>query len=250
MISIKNIHELETMRKAGIIAAEALKLTGDSLKPGITTLEVDKIAHQFITQKGGKAAFLGYNGFPASICISINEEVIHGIPSNRKILSGDIVSIDLGVELKGFFADTAATFPIGDISPKALALIQTTKQCLNAAIAKMLEGNRIGDISHAVQNCAETQGFSVVKDFVGHGIGKKLHEPPEIPNYGKAGYGGRISNGMTFAIEPMINEDSHAVEILDDGWTVITKDKSLSAHFEHTVAATPNGPLVLTALEE
>ena len=250
MISIKNERELEIMRKAGQIAARALKLAGDSLKPGITTLEIDKIAYRFIKQKGGKPAFLNYNGFPATICISLNNEVIHGIPSNRKIADGDIVSIDLGVELKGFFADTACTFPVGNVSSETLKLLEITKLCLDKSIEQMVEGNRIGDISNAVQATAESAGFSVVRDFVGHGIGKKLHESPEIPNIGKAGYGQRISNGMTFAIEPMINEGNAEVEILDDDWTVVTKDGSLSAHFEHTVAATPNGPLILTALED
>ena len=250
MISTKNARELEIMRKAGIIAAQALKLVGDSLKPGITTLEVDKIAYRYITQKGAKPAFLNYNGFPSTICISINNEVIHGIPSMRKICDGDIVSVDLGTELNGFFADTAYTFAVGNVPQETQNLLNSTKLCLTNAIAQMVEGNRIGDISSAIQETAESNGFSVVKDFVGHGIGKKLHESPEVPNLGVAGYGQRILNGMTFAIEPMINAGVASVEILDDDWTVVTKDGSLSAHFEHTVAATPDGPLVLTALED
>ncbi|OJU16124.1 MAG: type I methionyl aminopeptidase [Clostridiales bacterium 43-6] len=247
MIVLKTDRELSIMREAGRISATALELVGKAVEPGVTTAELDRIAHQYILSQGAKPGFLGYGGFPASACISINDEVIHGIPSaKRKIKDGDIVSVDLGAVFEGYNGDNAATFAAGTASASAMRLMATTKESLYEGIKRAVPGGRIGDISAAIQGYVEARGYSVVRKFVGHGIGAKLHESPEVPNYGPEGRGIRLQAGMTLAIEPMINEGNPNVKILSDGWTVITTDGKLSVHFEHTVAITPNGPMILT----
>ena len=235
------------MKAACALSAQALQIAGEAVRPGVSTWEIDKIAHDYIVKHGGKPNFLGYAGYPATACISVNHQVIHGIPSKNIILKvGDIVSIDLGAELHGYNGDNAATFAVGEVSPEAQRLMDVTEQSLYKGIEQALSGGRIGDISAAVQACAEEAGFSVVREFVGHGVGRKLHEEPEVPNFGKAGHGIRLMPGMTLAIEPMINMGTPRVKTLKDGWTVETADRQLSAHFEHTVAITPNGPVILT----
>ncbi|MFI3114732.1 MAG: type I methionyl aminopeptidase [Clostridia bacterium] len=246
MITIKSEKEIEIMRQAGRIAKTALIDAGKAIKPGITTAELDAIVKKSIEDAGAIPSFLGYGGFPASACISINEEVIHGIPSSRVLNNGDIVSIDVGVYFKGFHGDNAMTFACGEISTDAKKLIDVTRQSFYEGIKFAKVGNRISDISHAIQTCAESNGFSVVTKYIGHGIGANLHESPEVPNYGKPGRGPRLVKGMTIAIEPMINEGSLDVVVLDDEWTVITIDKKLSAHYENTVLITDGEPEVLT----
>jgi len=247
MIILKTAKELVSMREACRISAGALKLVGSAVEPGVTTAELDKIAEDYIRSQGATPNFKGYGGFPATACISINNEVIHGIPkANRKIEQGDIVSVDLGALFQGYNGDNAATFAAGDISPEAKRLINTTRESLYKGIEKAVVGGRIGDISAAIQGYVEENGYSVVRDFIGHGIGTKLHEEPEVPNYGRAGHGVRLLAGMTIAIEPMVNMGDYGVRVMPDGWTVLTADGSLSAHFEHTVAITPDGPKILT----
>lgn len=246
MVVLKTTSELQKMRRAGEITAQALQLGGASLKPGITTGEVDRIIKQFIVSKGAKPSFLGYGGFPKSACISVNEEVIHGIPGKRVIQEGDIVSIDVGAFIGGYHGDTAFTFPVGEISPEKAALLAATQEALMAAIAAARPGNRIGDVGHAVQSYVEARGYSVVREYVGHGVGKEMHESPEVPNYGKPGHGVRLAAGMVIAIEPMINMGTAAIRVLGDKWTVVTQDGKPSAHFEHTVAITNDGPVILT----
>ena len=247
MIVLKTNRELALMREACRISAGALKVAGEAVQPGVTTEEIDRIAYEYIIKQGAKPNFLNYNGFPATACISINDEVIHGIPSKKRVIKeGDIVSIDLGAILNGYNGDNAATFAAGKISPEAERLINTTRESLYEGIQVAVAGGRIGDISNAVQKYCEERGFSVVRDFVGHGIGTKLHEDPAVPNYGTPGRGVRLLPGMTLAIEPMINAGGYEVRQLSDGWTVKTKDGSLSAHFEHTVAITNDGPKILT----
>ena len=247
MIVLKTNHELALMREACVISAGALKLAGEAVEPGVTTAEIDKIAFDYITKCGAEPNFLGYGGFPATACISINDEVIHGIPGkDRVIKAGDIVSIDLGAKLNGFNGDNAATFAAGDISPEAKRLCDTTRESLYVGIQKAVAGGRVGDIGSAIATYCEERGFSVVREYVGHGVGKNLHEDPSVPNYGTPGRGVRLLPGMTIAIEPMINMGKAGVKTLSDGWTVKTKDGSLSAHFEHTVAITPDGPVILT----
>ena len=247
MIVLKTNRELALMREACRISAGALRVAGEAVQPGVTTEEIDRIAYEYIIKQGAKPNFLNYNGFPATACISINDEVIHGIPSKKRIIKeGDIVSIDLGAILDGYNGDNAATFAAGKISPEAERLINTTRESLYEGIKAAVAGGRIGDISNAVQKYCEERGFSVVRDFVGHGIGTKLHEDPAVPNYGTPGRGVRLLPGMTLAIEPMINAGGYEVRQLSDGWTVKTKDGSLSAHFEHTVAITNDGPKILT----
>ena len=247
MIVLRTAKEIEMMRKACQISAEALQVAGEAVKPGITTYEIDQIAYQYIKKQGAEPNFLNYNGFPATACISINDEVIHGIPSKKRVIKeGDIVSIDLGAVLDGYNGDNAATFAAGKISPEAERLINTTRESLYKGIEAAVAGGRIGDISSAVQTYCEERGFSVVRDFVGHGIGAKLHEDPSVPNYGTPGRGVRLLPGMTLAIEPMINMGGYEVRQLSDGWTIKTKDGGLSAHFEHTVAITADGPKILT----
>ena len=216
------------------------------VKPGVTTGQIDRKIHKFILSQNAAPSFLGYGGFPASACISVNDAVIHGIPGSRVIKPGDIVSIDVGAHYKGYHADTAATFAAGEISDAAQALMQATQNALHKAIGAAIVGNRVGDLSHAVQSFIQPLGYGVVRKFVGHGIGRNMHESPEVPNFGKAGSGHRLAAGMTLAIEPMINMGDADVKILSDGWTVLTVDGSLSAHFEHTIAITENGPVILT----
>ena len=249
MIVLKTARELKLMREAGRISAMALKLVGEAVEPGVSTYELDKIAFDYIKSQGATPGFLNYNGFPASACISINNEVIHGIPSKKRIVqSGDIVSVDLGAVFEGYNGDNAATFASGDISPDARRLLETTEQSLYEGINAVKRGGRIGDIGSAVQRYVEARGYSVVRDFVGHGVGASLHESPEVPNFGKEGHGVRLMPGMTIAIEPMVNQKGYEVNTLSDGWTVVTKDGGLSAHFEHTVAVTDDGPVILTRI--
>ena len=247
MIVLKTSRELSLMKEACRISAGALKVIEQAVEPGITTGELDRIAEKYILSQGAKPNFKGYHGYPATACISINNEVIHGIPSvKRKINAGDIVSVDLGATINGYHGDNAATFAVGDISAEAKRLIDTTRESLYEGIKMARAGGRIGDISYAIQSYVEARGFSVVRDFVGHGIGTALHEAPEVPNFGTSGRGVRLLPGMTLAIEPMINLGKHSVKVMPDGWTVLTCDGSLSAHFEHTVVITPDGPEILT----
>ena len=247
MVVLKTGRELEVMKEACRISAGALKLIGQAVEPGVTTGELDALAEKYILSQGAKPNFKNYQGYPATACISINNEVIHGIPSKQRIIrEGDIVSVDLGACFEGYNGDNAATFAVGDISAEAKRLIDTTRESLYKGIEAARAGGRIGDISHAVQTYVEAAGFSVVRQFVGHGIGTKLHEAPEVPNFGNPGRGIRLMPGMTLAIEPMVNIGSYDVKTQPDGWTVLTSDGSLSAHFEHTVAITPGGPVIMT----
>ena len=249
MIVLKTNRELTLMREACRISAGALKAAGEAVQPGVTTAEIDRIAYEYIKKHGAKPSFLHLYDFPATACISINDEVIHGIPSkNRVIKEGDIVSIDLGAELEGYNGDNAATFAAGTISPEAQRLCDVTKESLYEGISKALAGGRLGDIGWAIQNYCEKHGYGVVRSFTGHGIGRKVHEDPSVPNYGTPGRGVRLLPGMTTAIEPMINQGVPGVKTMSDGWTVKTADGKLSAHFEHTIAITSNGPVILTEL--
>ena len=234
------------MRQAGRISARALKLAGEAVEPGVTTGEIDRIVRRYIESEGATPSFLGYGGFPASACISVNNEVIHGIPGHRVLKAGDIVSVDVGAHFKGFHGDNAWTYPCGDVSKEAQALMDVTRESLFEGIAQAKAGQRIGDISSAVQRYVEARGYSVVRQFVGHGVGASLHESPEVPNFGTPGRGARLLPGMTIAIEPMINAGVKEVNVLKDGWTTVTADGKLSAHFEHSVAITPDGPVILT----
>jgi len=247
MIVLKTTRELTLMREACRISAGALRVAGAAIEPGITTAEIDKIAYDYIISQGAKPNFLNYEGYPATACISINDEVIHGIPSKKRVIkAGDIVSIDLGAAINGYNGDNAATFACGDISEEAQRLIDATRESLYEGIKAAKNGNRVGDISFAVQQYVEARGYSVVREFVGHGVGASLHEAPEIPNYGRAGRGVRLVPGMTIAIEPMINLGQPQINIMPDGWTVKTADGKLSAHFEHTIAITADGPVIMT----
>ncbi len=248
MIVLKNSSELALMRIAGRISAQALQVGGEMVRPGVTTRQINQKIHNFILSQDAIPSFLGYGGFPASACISVNDTVIHGIPGDEVIEEGDIVSIDVGAVYKGFHGDNAATFPAGKISPEAQKLLDATRESLYKGIEAAVNGNRVGDISAAVERSIEPYGFGIVRKFVGHGVGKEMHESPEVPNYGVPGRGPRLAVGMTIAIEPMINLGTHDVKILSDGWTVKTADNSLSAHFEHSVAITENGPVILTKL--
>lgn len=248
MIVIRSADEIELIRKAGRMVAGALDKIRSKIRPGIRTVDLDEIARDEITRLGGEAAFKGYKGYPANICVSINDVVVHGIPSDRCLIEGDIVSVDAGVKYRGYFADGAMTFPVGKVSPEALNLIDATRDALKAGIASANAGCRLSDVSHAIQTYVESKGFSVVRAFVGHGIGTKIHESPEIPNYGKPDRGPRLQNGMILALEPMVNQGDFEVEILDDGWTAVTKDGKLSAHFEHTIAVNNDKAEVLTIL--
>ena len=234
------------MREACIISARALKLGGEAVQPGVTTGEIDRIIRQYIESMGAKPSFLGYQDYPASACISVNDVVIHGIPGNRKIREGDIVSIDVGAFYNGFHGDNAATFGAGKVSAEAQALMDATRESLYEGIKMAVAGNRVGDIGAAVQRYVEMRGYSVVRQFVGHGVGTNLHEDPSVPNFGTPGRGPKLLPGMTLAIEPMVNAGTHEVSILGDGWTTVTKDGRLSAHFEHTIAITPDGPVIMT----
>jgi methionyl aminopeptidase len=243
----KSTAEIEIMREAGRVSARALRLVGEAVAPGVTTAELDRIAEAAILEDGGIPAFKGYHGFPKTLCTSINSQVVHGIPSELvKLRSGDIISVDVGAIVDGYYGDNARTFPVGPVSETAVQLLEATKASLEAGIAETRAGNHLFDIGAAVQAVAEGAGFSVVREYVGHGIGRAMHEDPNVPNYGQAGKGPRLEVGMVLAIEPMVNEGEAAVESLPDGWTVVTRDGGLSAHFEHTVAITPDGPVVLT----
>jgi len=246
MIAIKNSRELALMKEACVISARALKLAGEAVQPGVTTGEIDRVIRGYIESQGAKPSFLGYGGFPASACISVNETVIHGIPGKRVIHEGDIVSVDVGAYLNGYHGDNAATFAAGSISPQAQALLDATRESLYEGIRAAVAGGRVGDIGAAVQRYVEVRGYSVVRQFVGHGVGTNLHEDPSVPNFSTPGRGPRLLPGMTIAIEPMINAGTHEVKILGDGWTTVTSDGKLSAHFEHTVAITRDGPVILT----
>lgn len=247
MVVIKTARELSKMKDACRISAEALRVAGQAVKPGVTTYEIDTIIRKYIEKQGATPSFLGYGGFPANACISVNNVVIHGIPSKKLVLKeGDIVSIDVGAYYGGFHGDNAYTFPCGKISAQAQNLLNATQEGLNEGIKQALVGNRIGDIGSAVQKYVEARSYSVVRDFVGHGVGAKLHEDPSVPNYGTPHRGVRLLPGMTIAIEPMVNEGKYQVRVLDDKWTTVTCDGKLSAHFEHTVAITPDGPKIMT----
>jgi len=248
MIVLKSDRELKYMRDAGKITANALEEVKKAVAPEVSTQELDRIAEKYIQRSGAKAAFKGYHGFPGNICTSINEEVVHGIPGIRRLHQGDIVSIDVGVLINDYYGDAAVTVPVGSVAPEIEKLLNVTQAALTAGIEKAISGNRLGDISNAVQTVAELNGYGVVRDYVGHGIGRKMHEDPQIPNFGKPGQGPLLKTGMTMAIEPMINLGSYEVQTLEDNWTVVTVDAKVSAHFEHTIAITPNGPEVLTRL--
>jgi methionyl aminopeptidase len=248
MIICKSASEISKMREAGRIVAEVFVLLEKSIKPGITTAGLNEIAEKYIIKRGGKPAFKGYKGFPASICASVNEEVVHGIPKARRLRDGDIISVDVGVEHDGYYGDGAVTFPVGKISEEARKLIDITKKALEVGLSYCVIGRNLYDISNAIQVEVEKANYSVVRDFVGHGIGRSMHEDPQVPNFGEPGKGPRLEEGMVLAIEPMVNMGTYEVEILSDKWTVVTEDRKLSAHFEHTVAVTKSEPLILTKL--
>ena len=250
MISLKSPREIEHMRRAGRLTAQARALAGSMVRPGVTTHEIDAAVRKFIESHGAKPSFLGYGGFSGSACISINEQVIHGIPGPRKLQEGDIVSIDVGAYLEGFHGDCAATFPCGEVSDEAMELIRVTEQSFWEGIKLARAGNRVFDISHAVQQYVESHGCSVVRDFVGHGVGAKLHEAPEVPNFGPAGHGPRLQPGMTIAVEPMVCAGDWRVKVLKDGWTTVSADGSLTAHYENTILITDGEPEVLTWAED
>lgn len=246
MIILKSPREIEQMAHACRIVAQVLKRVAESVQPGVTTLELDTLAEELAKRYDARPAFKGYCGYPHALCCSVNEQVVHGMPNQKILTEGDILSLDFGVVFEGFYGDAAVTLPVGTVSREAKRLIDVTRESLYKAIDEALPGNRLSDISHAVQTCAEKNGFSVVRDFVGHGIGRNLHESPQIPNFGVPGRGVLLKPGMVLAIEPMINEKHFDVKILSDGWTAVTRDGSLSAHFEHTVAICDDGPRILT----
>jgi methionyl aminopeptidase len=245
----KSQAEIDKMARAGKVVRECLDLLGGEVRPGVTTGELDRLADQFIRSKGGVPTFKGYRGFPGSICASPNDMVVHGIPGRKRLREGDILGVDVGVTMDGYIADAAATYPVGRISDQARELLQVTEEALWRGIAQCRVGNRVGDISHAVQMHAEAHGFSVVESMVGHGVGREMHEDPQVPNFGPPGQGPELREGMVLAIEPMLNAGGHEVELGDDSWAIYTRDGSLSAHFEHTVAITKDGPRPLTAAE-
>jgi methionyl aminopeptidase len=248
MIIVKSPREIEQLKRSNAIVAEVFEKLKKMIEPGITTKELDQVAEEYILLKGGRPAFKGYRGFPATLCISINEEVVHGIPGQRRLKEGDIVSLDVGVDFVGYFGDAAITLPVGEVDPEAKRLLEVTEKALYIGIEIAKRGNRLFDISYAIQRWVESHGFSVVRDFVGHGIGKDLHEEPQIPNFGAPHQGPRLEKGMVFALEPMVNEGTYEVRILSDGWTVVTADGKRSAHFEHTIAITEDGAEILSAL--
>jgi methionyl aminopeptidase len=248
MIIIKSAAEIESMRTVNQMTARLREALAEQVRPGITTGELDSFAREMIREMGGVSAFYGYHGYPGQICVSINDEVVHGIPGRRVIHEGDIVSIDQGIAFGGFIGDTAITVAVGKISEEDQRLLDVTKASLDAGVAQAVEGNRLGDISYAIQRTAEEAGYSIVRDFVGHGIGRDMHEDPQIPNFGKPRHGVRLKAGMTLAIEPMVNIGGAKVKVLDDNWTAVTKDGSNSAHFEHTVAVGKTAPDILTQL--
>jgi methionyl aminopeptidase len=248
MVILKSPEEIEKMRESNAIVADVLALMRELVEPGITTLELDRRAEEAARSRGSVPAFKGYGGFPFSLCTSVNEEVVHGFPSKRELKEGDIVSLDFGVCYNGYFGDSAVTIPVGSISESARRLMKVTKESLDQGISNAVPGNRLGDISNAVQRHVEAAGFSAVRDYVGHGIGKNLHEDPPIPNFGPPGRGILLKAGMVIAIEPMINQGTYEVDVKQDGWTVVTRDGKLSAHFEHTLAITDEGPRVLSVV--
>jgi methionyl aminopeptidase len=246
MIQLKSPREITKMREAGRIVAEVLDLISENIRPGITTKELDRLAADHFKKRKAKAAFLGYQGFPAHICASIDDEVVHGIPGERKLVEGQIISIDVGSIIDGYYGDAARSFGVGEIEPEAKKLLDVTEKSLHLGIDQCRIGGHLGDIAAAIQTFCEAQGFSVVRDLVGHGIGRKMHEEPQVPNYGVPGTGIELKEGLVVAIEPMINAGGYDIRILPDGWTIVTADGSNSAHFEHTVAVTANGPEILT----
>ncbi|HHT62291.1 MAG: type I methionyl aminopeptidase [Bacillota bacterium] len=248
MITLKTDRQIKLMREAGRIVAETHELLAKMIKPGVTTKELDQAAEEYIRSRGAIPAFKGYNGFPGSICASVNDEVVHGIPGLRKLENGDIISIDIGAVKNGFVGDSAVTHPVGTVSKDKLKLLKVTEESLLEGIKYAIPGNRLSDISHAIQTYVEKNGFSVVRDYVGHGIGENMHEDPQIPNFGRPGHGPRLEKGMTLAIEPMVNMGTYRVRTLLDNWTVVTLDGQCSAHFEHTIAITQSGPEILTII--
>jgi len=250
MVIRKSRDELDKMRRAGLIVAETLRELRRMVEPGISTRQLDAYAEKKIRAAGAYPTFKHYRKFPASICASLNDEVVHGIPSDRKLREGDIIKIDCGATLDGYVGDAAITVPVGKVSPDIENLLEVTRASLFRAMEKMVPGNRLYDVSYAVQEFVEEKGFSVVRDFCGHGVGQQMHEDPQVPNYGRPGTGPRLKDGWVLAIEPMVNSGTHEVKILEDGWTVKTKDGKASSHFEHTIAVTEDGPVVMTALED
>lgn len=252
MIYLKSRAEIEKMRRANVIVAEVLAVLKETVRPGMTTLELDTLAERLTLEKGAKPAFKGYavgdKVFQHSLCTSVNEEIVHGVPSKRVLKEGDILGMDFGVVYEGFYGDSAVTVGLGQVGPEAGRLMQVTETALSEGIEMLREGNRLGDLGSTIQGIAERSGYSVVREFVGHGIGKKLHEEPPVPNYGEAGKGHRLRAGMVLAVEPMVNAGKKEIAILDDGWTAVTRDRSLAAHFEHSIAVTPDGPYVLSRL--
>jgi len=246
MIELKSAEEIDLMRQAGRVVAGLLEALAEHARPGVKTKALDEVARTYLREHGAQPAFLGYRGFPAAICVSVNEEVVHGIPGDRTIREGDVVSLDAGAVIRGYYADAALTVTVGAVSPVVRRLVDTTRQALEMGIRQATVGNRLSDISHAVQQIVEGAGFGIVRDFVGHGIGRAMHEEPPIPNFGAPHMGPRLKAGMVLAIEPMVTERGPEVEILEDGWTAVTRDRSLAAHFEHTVAITDTGTEVLT----
>lgn len=246
-ISLKSSREIGYMREAGHVVSDVLELMRRSVRPGVTTAELERLAHELITSRGGIPSFLGYHGYPASICASVNEEIVHGIPGPRVLREGDIVSLDVGVILHGYHGDAAITLPVGAVSDEALALIAATEAAFEAGVAQAVVGNRIGDIAAAIQAVAESRGYDLVREYSGHGVGRSMHEEPSVPNVGRAGTGVRLRAGMTLAIEPMLAVGSAETRELPDGWTVVTADGSLAAHYEHTVLIANEGPELLTA---
>ena len=246
MISIKSPREIEIMRRSGKITSKTLARLMDAAKPGVTTGELDRIAEESIRALGGVPTFIGYNGYPSSICTSVNDEVVHGMPGDRALENGDLLSIDIGTTFEGYVSDSAVTVAIGEVGEAAKRLMRVTQECLMLGIAQMDVGKHLGDIGHAVQRHAEAHGYGVVRALVGHGIGRKMHEDPQVPNYGTPGQGPQLRNGLVLAVEPMITEGAWEVETLEDGWTVVTEDGKLAAHFEHTIAITDSGPKILT----
>ena len=250
MITLKSSHEIELMRRAGKITAAARALARDMVKPGVTTQQIDKAVYHFIKSQGATPSFLNYNGYPASVCVSVNDEIIHGIPGKRVLKEGDIVSVDVGALIGGFHGDCCGTFPAGEISEDAKRLIEVTRQSFFEGLKFARAGCRVSDISHAIQEYVEAHGYSLVREYVGHGVGRSLHEGPEVPNYGEPGHGPRLVKGMTIAIEPMVNMGGAGVRVLDNKWTVVTLDGSLSAHYENTVLITDGEPEILTYAED
>jgi methionyl aminopeptidase len=249
MVKLRSSEEIGKIREASRIVAETLRLLEERTQPGVTTRDLDRWAEAYIRERGGEPSFLGYLGYPASTCISVNEEVVHGIPGDRVIREGDIVGVDVGVVKDGYHGDAARTFAVGEVSEETRRLLRVTGECLDRAILAFRVGNRLGDLGHAVQHHAESHGYGVVRSLVGHGIGQKMHEDPQVPNYGEPGSGMKLRPGLVFAIEPMITAGGWEVETLADKWTIVTRDRSLAAHFEHTVALTEEGPVVLSRLD-